>query len=233
MTESKTVNKLEKECIIEGQFDSPTAIGFIKAAITEIAKIYGPIFNRTVAGYALDFESRMLKENPPENIQGLEAVITYIVANLNRYPMGHCALTYGLLKSENRFEGGTGTRRAAYGAIKAILESTGMLKSLVGTTKNAYEALKALPVKQIKQVTRYHYIRNEEKNEVIPIYSNCPYKDSCLALVDEGISRIIGGFHCTLLNCALATVEIVTKEHFDYALEEFDKPDCRGRIFEA
>ncbi|MEM2146753.1 MAG: hypothetical protein QW279_15425 [Candidatus Jordarchaeaceae archaeon] len=230
---SSNTSTLENECIIEGEFDRKIAIGFAKAAILEVAKIYGPIFTRLVTEYARAFLEDKLKEKIPEDVQGLDAVINYIVANLNRYPEGQCALIYGLRKTVNRLEGGGDSRRAAYGAMKSLFESAGMLKNVVGTTENAYDALKLLPVKEMKQVTRYHYIRGVGKNEVTAIYSNCPYKDTCRAIMSEGMQRIIGGQQCIFLNCGLATVEIVTKKSFDYALEEFDTPDCKGRIFEV
>lgn len=235
MNKPENASKLEKECIIEGEFDIRVSIFLAKAAIEEIAKMYGPIFTRMATQYALEFESKKLKEKPPENIQGLDATTNYIIANLNRYPTGQCALVYGLNRAESNLQGfsSSGAKRGAYKAMKTMFEHTGMLNKLVGTTEDAYDALKALPVKEMKQVTRYHYIRMEGKNGLNVIYSNCRAKDACKALVDEGISRMIGGMHCILLNCALAAIEIITRNPFDYAMEEFDKPDCRGRIFEV
>ncbi|MEM3586740.1 MAG: hypothetical protein QXO71_05385 [Candidatus Jordarchaeaceae archaeon] len=230
---SSNTSTLEKECVIEGEFDRKVAIGFAKAAIEEVARIYGPIFTRMVIDYARTFLEDKLKEKISEDIRGLDELINYILKNLNRYPEGQCALIYGLRKTVNRLEGGGDNRRAAYGAMKKLFESAGMLKNVIGTTENAYEALKMLPVKEMRQVTRYHYIRGEGKNEVTAIYSNCPYKDTCKAIMSEGIQRIIGGLQCIFLNCGLATVEIVTGKHFDYVLEEFDTPDCKGRIFEV
>ncbi|MEM2146892.1 MAG: hypothetical protein QW279_16125 [Candidatus Jordarchaeaceae archaeon] len=234
-TKSSNISELEKECVIEGEFDNRVAISLAKAAIIEIAKLYGPIFTRMAAEYALEFESRKLKEKPPENIQGLEEVTNYIMANLDRYPTGQCPLVYGLNKAESKLQGfsSSGARRGAHKAMKIMFENTGLLNRLVGTTESAYDALKMLPVKEMKQVTRYHYIRGEEKNEVTAIYSNCPAKDACKALLDEGVAKMLGGLHCILLNCGAATVEIITRKTFDYVLEEFDTPDCKGRIFEV
>lgn len=230
---SSNTSTLENECFIEGEFDRKTAIGFAKTAILEVAKIYGPIFTRMTTAYARAFLEEKLKEKIPEEIQGLDDITNFIVANLDRYPEGQCALIYGLRKTVNKLEGGGDSRRAAYGAMKNLFESAGILKNVIGATENAYDALKMLPVKEMKQVTRYHYIRGKERNEVTAIYSNCPYKDTCRAIMDEGMQRIIGGLQCIFLNCALATVEIVTRKSFDYVLEEFDTPDCKGRVFEV
>ncbi|MEM3587029.1 MAG: hypothetical protein QXO71_06885, partial [Candidatus Jordarchaeaceae archaeon] len=178
-TKSRNLSEIEKECIIEGEFDQRFAIALAKAAIEEIANIYGPAFTRLASEYALEFEAKMLNEKPPENIKGLNAVTNYIIANLNRYPRGQCSMVYGLNKAESKLQGfsSSGARRGAYKAMKVMFEKTGLLNKLIGTTENAYEALKMLPVKEMRQVTRYHYIRGEGKNEVTAIYSNCPAKD--------------------------------------------------------
>lgn len=84
-----------------------------------------------------------------------------------------------------------------------------------------------------KKVQRMKYIRVEGKNEAILEYSNCQYKDACLAVVKEGIKRPIGGFQCEQLFLDNVRIDIITGKHFDYVLDEFNKPDCRGRLFEA
>jgi hypothetical protein len=249
MPKSENVSDSENEVTIEGELESTVNIFLAKGAIEENAKLYGPIYKRIASDYALDFEARMLKENLPENIQGLEAVTNYIIANLNRYPRGHCSLIYAISKSENKLQGhagSSGSRRAAFSAMKNMLEAVGLLNSLIGTTEDIVEAAKAfkakvgdtfaakgMQVKKAEQAQRIHYIRGEGKNQAIIIYSNCPYKDTCRALLNEGISRMVGGVPCINLILGNAITEIITKKRFDYALDEFDKPDCKGKIFEA
>lgn len=249
LTNSENVSNSENECIIEGELDSVISIYLGKGAIEENAKLYGPIYTRMTSEYALQFESRMLNENSPENISGLEAVTNYIIANQNRYPRGHCAIIYGIAKAESKLQGhagSSGSRRAAYSAIKNMLEKAGLLKDLVGTTENVMEGAKAFAAKaggafaakgmsisKEGQVQRIHYIKGEGKNQAIILYSNCSYKDTCRALMKEGISRMVGGLQCENLILGNACTEIITKKHFDYTLDEFDKPDCRGRIFEV
>jgi hypothetical protein len=243
------MSKSENEYTIEGEFESPVAVYLTKAAVEGTEKLYGPIYDKMASKYALEFESRMLKEKTPENIQGLEAVTNYIIANLNRYPRGYCPLVYGISKAESElqgFAGSSGSKIAAYSAVKNMLENTGLLNSLIGTTEDIFEASKAFGVKVVdelaakgsiiikgKQVQRMHHIRVEGKNQEIVILSNCQYKDTCRALVDEGISRIIGGLNCINLSLGRVVIEIITRKRFDYILEEFDEPDCRGRIFEV
>lgn len=239
----------ENECILEEELESIVLIHLAKGAIQENAKLYGPVYTHMASEYALKFESRMLKEDPPRNIQGLEDVTNYIIKNQSRYPRGHCALIYGLSRTESElqgFAGTSGSRRSAHNAMKNFLEATGLLKSLVGTTEDALEANKLfsvrskdtpvdkrLPTRKTEQTQRIHYIRVEGKNKLIVIISNCVYKDACRAFLDEGISRMLGGLVCINLITGAAFAEIITRKTFDYVLEEFDEPDCRGRIWKV
>ncbi|WXG42051.1 MAG: hypothetical protein WED07_15030 [Candidatus Freyarchaeum deiterrae] len=249
LPKSESMINSKNECIIEGELESLAYIYLTKGSILETAKIYGPIYTRMVSEHALEFESRMLKEEPPENVRGLEEVTNYIVANLNRYPRGHCSLVYGIGKAESKLQGyagSSGSRRAAYGGIRNMLEAAGLLNSLIGATEDVLEANKAYDAKlkdavaakalstiKAGQVQRVRYIRVEGKNEVNAVVSNCVYKETCLAFVDEGISRMVGGLQCIILMLGNAVTEIITRKHFDYALDQFDEPDCRGRIWEV
>ncbi|MFB0563030.1 MAG: hypothetical protein ACETWM_17665 [Candidatus Lokiarchaeia archaeon] len=221
---------------MESEPDSQTIVLVGKTAVEETAKLYGPIFTRMVSVYALQFEAEKLKERPPENIRDLEAVTNYIIANLDRYPRGYNSLIYGIGKADSKLQGSTGigARRAAYSAIKSILESSGLLNSIIGTTEDAFEAIyKAEELnKEIKTAVPARYIRGEN-NQVIVIVPNCSYKDACNAFVNEGISRIVGGAECIYLIVTNAEAEIITKKQLDYKIEEFGKSECRGRIFEV
>jgi hypothetical protein len=96
-----------------------------------------------VSEYALQFEAEKLEEDPPENIEGLDQVTNYILANLNRYPRGYCALLYGTAKADSKFWGstGAGARRAAYSAMKSMSVSSGLLNGMIGTTRDPLEAI--------------------------------------------------------------------------------------------
>jgi hypothetical protein len=243
------MSKPENEWTIEGEFDSIFSVYLAKVAFEAVAKIYGPIYIQMVSKHALEFEVRMLKEKPHENVQGPDAVTKYILENLNRYSRGYCSLLYAIGKSESELQGSAGTsgsRIAAYNAVKNVLESTGLLSSYIGTTEDALEASKLFGVKVVDalaakgliirkgdNVQRMHHIRVEGKNEEIVILSNCQFKDTCRAYVDEGISRLIGGLQCINLMLGTVVVGIITRKPFDYILEEFDTPDCRGRIVEV
>jgi hypothetical protein len=225
----------KNEFIVECEPDSQIFVLVAKTAVEETAKIYGPIFTRMVSEYALKFEADKLKESPPENVQGLEAVTNYILANLNRYPKGYNSLIYGIAKAESKLQGstGAGAKRAAYIATKAAMEGSGLLNSLIGTTEDMFEAIhKAEELnKAIKTAVSGRYIRGEN-NRIIVVVPNCIFKDACNALVKERISRIVGGTECIFLITTNAEGEIVTKKHLDYRLEEFGEPNCKGIIFE-
>ncbi|WXG42052.1 MAG: hypothetical protein WED07_15035 [Candidatus Freyarchaeum deiterrae] len=226
----------KNEITVVGEFDSKTGIIFTKIAVEAAVKFYGPIFKRMASLYALDFESRMLKEKPSEDIQGLEAVNDYIIKNLNRYPRGHCSLIYGIFKAESKLQGfsGPGAKRAAYSSMKSILEITGMLKKYDGTTEDAFESCKrsTLIFDVTKIVIPMRFTRGEN-NQLTLVVHGCPYKEACISLVKEKLSRLVGGWECVSLMLINAGVEIITKKIFDYKLDGFNEPDCRGKIFEV
>ncbi|WXG39807.1 MAG: hypothetical protein WED07_03110 [Candidatus Freyarchaeum deiterrae] len=227
--------KIENEFIQSGEFDNQNALFFIKSAVEETSKLYGPVFTRMVAEYALQFEAEKLKEKPPENIQGVDDVYNYITVNFEKYPQGYNSLIYGIGKAESKLQGFTaaGAKRAAYRAMKAIIEISGLLNNAIGTTEDALEAVtKVCDIgKAAKMTIPMRYIR-EENNGLTMVVPNCLFKDACLAFINEGISRMVGGSECVNLIIPTAGMELITKKHFDYKLEEFDKPECRGMIFE-
>jgi hypothetical protein len=224
------------EIIVESDADPTFAVSLIKIMAEDTAKLYGPIFTRMVSEYALQFEAEKLKEKPPQNIQGLEAVANYITRNLERYLRGYCSLLYGIGKTESILEGssGPGSKRSAYSITKTILQSSGMLNNLIGTTEDIFEALDKFEKAQeaTKTATPLRFIKGEN-NQVTKISNNCSFKDVCRALAKEGVSRLVGGKECVTLIAHTAAVEIITKKTFDYKLDEFDKPECKGRIFEV
>nr|MDO8080929.1 hypothetical protein [Candidatus Freyarchaeota archaeon] len=230
MSESK-----KNEFTIEGEFDSQSGITFTKIAVGAAVKFYGPIFKRMTSLYALEFESRMLNEKPPENIQGLEEVTDYITTNLGTYPRGHCSLIYGMFKAESKLQGfsGAGAKRAAYSSMKSILEITGILNKFVGTTDDAFESCKrASFIFEVTKIVIPMRLTRGEKNELNLIFHDCPYKDACISLVREKLSRLVGGWECVSLMFINSGVEIITKKIFDYKLDGFNEPDCRGRLWE-
>ncbi|MGQ9721982.1 MAG: hypothetical protein ACUVXA_11745 [Candidatus Jordarchaeum sp.] len=227
---------LKNEIIVDTVPDSQISVIFVKSAIEENEKIYGPIFTRIASEHALQFEAEKLMDKPPENIQNLQEVTNYIINNLDKYPNGYCALMYGIAKAESKLQGstGAGSKRSAFSAMKSIIESSGMLNSVIGTTGDLFEALDKFEEigKMVKTAIPLRFIRGEN-NEVTMVSKNCPYKDACRAFINEGIGRLVGGQECINIICHAAVAEIITKKRFDYKLYEFDKPECRGKIFEV
>ncbi|MEM3586700.1 MAG: hypothetical protein QXO71_05185, partial [Candidatus Jordarchaeaceae archaeon] len=230
-----TLSVKENEIFMNCEPDAQITVLFAKSAVKEMEKIYGPLFTRMVAEYALEFEAKKLKEEPPPKIQGLDQVTNYIIANLDRYPRGYCALFYGIAKTEKNLEGslGSGSRRAVYNAMKAIIESSGVFNSIIGSTEDLFEAAaKASELMKANNIgISVRWIRSE--NALVMVVPDCPYKDACREYVNEGISRMVGGLECTTLNSQSVISEVITKKRFDFKLDEFDKPECRGRVFEV
>nr|MDO8082871.1 hypothetical protein [Candidatus Freyarchaeota archaeon] len=231
------MSNIKNEIIVESEPDRQSYVLFIKGAVEETAKIYGPIFTRMVSTYALEFEAEKLGEKPPENIQGLENVINYIITNLDKYPQGYNSLVYGIAKAESKLQGytGAGSRRAALHAMKSILGSSGLLDSLIVSTEDAFEAINKFEEisKAIKTAYPQRFIREENGQVIMVLDDRCPFRDACTAFVDEGISRTIRGEECVSLITHVAVSEIITKKQFDYRLDKFDKLECRGRIFKS
>ncbi len=229
------MTKLENEWIMSGEFDKNNAVLFIKAAIDETSKLYGPVFTRMVSEHAVKFEAEKLKEKPPQNIRGMDDVYNYIIVNFDKYPLGYNSLIYGIAKAESKLQGSlaAGSKRASYSAVKALLEFSGMLSGLIETTEEVFDALKSTEAigKATKMCILTTWTR-EENNAVTMVVPNCLFKDACRALQKEGMSRMVGGSECINLIDNTATAEIITKKHYDYRLEEFDKPECRGKIYE-
>jgi hypothetical protein len=178
----------------------------------------------------------MLNEKSSENIQGLDEVTDYITTNLGRYPRGHCSLIYGMFKAESKLQGfsGPGAKRAAYSSMKSILEITGILNKFVGTTNDAFESCKrASFIFEVTKIVIPMRLTRGENNELNLVFHDCPYKDACVSLVKEKLSRLVGGWECVSLMFFNAGVEIITNKTFDYKLEGFNEPDCRGKIFEV
>lgn len=118
--------------------------------------------------------------------------------------------------------------------MKSVLEGSGLLSSVIGTTEDIFEAIyKAQEInKAVKTAVPSREIRGEN-NQVIIIVPNCAYKDACEALLNEGVLRSVGGMECIYLIITNAGAEIITKKHLDYRLEEYGSSECKGIIFEV
>jgi hypothetical protein len=117
--------------------------------------------------------------------------------------------------------------------IKSILNHSGVLNSLIGTTEDPFVANEKFAEisKLIKTAYPQRIIKAGEDEIVMVLDERCPFRDACKAYMSEGISRVIGGEGCASLSTHAAVSEIITKKKFDYKLEKYDELECRGRIF--
>ena len=224
----------ECEIVVDSEPNAQIILASAKGAVEETSKIYGPIFSRMVWEHALEFEVETLKEKPPESIEGLDGVIDYIVANLEKYPRGYCSLIYGIGKAESKLEGAmaSGAKRAAYTAMKSLIATSGLLDNVIGSTDDLFEALKTfVEIEKAMQTASPLHLVREDSERVSMAVPECPYKDACRALASEGISRMFGGSECMMLIGLTAAAEIITEKTYDYKLDKFDNPDCTGKIY--
>jgi len=142
---NKSVTRLVEgnEFTVEVETDSQALTLLVKYAADETAKLYGPIFSRMAAEHAARFEAEQLEEEPPKNIQTLDDATDYILRNLDKYPKGYNALMYAIGKTEASLQGatGAGAKRTAFSAMKSIIENSGILNEIEGTTQDMFEAI--------------------------------------------------------------------------------------------
>lgn len=206
-----------------------------KTSTEAVAKIFGPVFIKNVIKYTLEFEAEKISENPPNDVETLDGAIEYISKNFERYPDGVCSIVYGMAKSERVLEGfsASGSKRMAFDSVKQVLEESGMLSSLQGTTDQIFDAIAKFHELnssfQVIPPNRFERQGNEAKMTV----NNCTCKDACKKLAEEDFSRIVGGKECIILINHCAAAEIVTGKRCDYTLEKFDQPMCEGKIYPA
>lgn len=223
-----------EEFTVDVETDKQALTFLVKYAADETSKIYGPIFNRMAAEHAVRFEAEKLGEKPPENITTLDEATDYIMRNLNKYPRGYNSLMYAIGKVEAKLQGATGAaaKRTAFSAMKSIIKNSGILNDLEGKISDPFEAI--YKVQELEKHTKTTVPAKYKKqgNQVIAEYPDCPFKEVCRKFNEEGVLRTVGGMECINLITLNAQAEIITQKRLDYKLEEFDKPHCKGKIYE-
>lgn len=221
--------------LFKENFDPDVITAFISAAIKVIDSLFGPAFTRIISRYALEFESEKTGEKPPENIPNIDEVVNYITECREKYPRFYNCLIYGIAKAEKMFEGSTasGAKNLAYNAIRKIIEDSGLLNEVKGKIPNIYEALiRYVEIADGLKATSPQRIVKESEKVIIEEMEGCPWKDACKAMDREGITRMTGDQECVVLIANSAALSLVSGKPIDYKLEIFDKPNCKGRIFE-
>ncbi|MGQ9721847.1 MAG: hypothetical protein ACUVXA_11065 [Candidatus Jordarchaeum sp.] len=225
-----------KEVVKEDSVDFEPMTMFIVEAVRRIESLFGPAFTKMIAKYALEFHSEKTSDPTPANINDLEEVTKYIMETKSKYPRGYNSLIFGIAMAEKKFEGasGSGSKNIAYNVIKKMIEDSGVLEQLKGKTEDIFEALKEhmklLSATKIGVPQRV--VRESDSVILDEMFENCPHKDVCRKMVEEGVTRMVGGQECVALIGNTAGVSIITGKPLDYKLDTFDQPHCVGRIFE-
>lgn len=207
----------------------------VKFTADKIVETFGSVYKRFIVKYALNFESEMLDEAPPDGIEDLEQLNNYLLSKLEKYPKSYCALVYGMSKADQLLQGGSGTARTASFAItKRLLEDSGILNQLIGSTDDPYEALvktEELFVSMNAGLPGDVKFQKIIDGKVRVTICNCPFIDACEKMRFEGLWRPDGTPECYVLTRSVVIAEIVTGNKFDYQVEDINPPEnCSGYV---
>lgn len=146
-----------------------------------------------------------------------------------------CSLIYGIVEAEKKLEGSmaSGAKRAAYTAMKSLMEKGGLLNNVIGSTNDLFEALdNFVEIEKAMNTASPLQLTKQGSGQVNMMVPECPYKDACRTLVQKEISRVFGGLECMMLIVLNTAAVIITKNRFDYKLEKFDNPECTEKVYE-
>lgn len=231
---------LSYDVVMEKSFKSElnpaSMLLFAKFTADRIVETFGPVYRRFIVEHALKFESEMLGESPPEGIEDLEQLSNYLLSKLEKYPKSYCALVYGMSKADQLLQGGAGTARTASFVItKHLLEGSGILNKLIGSTDDLYEALvkaEEVFVSMKAGLPGDLKFQKMKDNRVRVTMRDCPFTDACKKMRSEGLWRPDGTPECYVLTRSVVIAEVVTGKKFDYRVEDLNPPEsCSGYVF--
>jgi len=207
----------------------------VKFTADKIVEIFGPVYKRFIVKYALNFESEMLDEEPPDGIEDLEQLNNYLLSKLEKYPKSYCAIVYGMSKADQLLQGGSGTARtASFVILRRILEDSGVLNQFIGSTDDLYEALvktEELFVSMNAGLPGGVKFQKMIDGKVRLTIRDCPFVDACEKMRFEGLWRPDGTPECYALTRSVVIAEIVTGKKFDYRVEDINPPEnCSGYV---
>lgn len=216
-------------------YDVKTGLSFSIQAIKQLQGFFGPVFPRLVAGFATEFEAKMINDKNPPQIETLEECAKYIISNLEKYPRGMASIAYGQAKAEKVLQGGvgSGSRSVAKEGIKEILEKTGVADDCPKSTNTflVYSAIIELAKRTRWEAGDSRITGGEDCVEAT--YRGCIFSDACKLMAQEGIGKVGGGFECSNARASAATLEYATKIPHDFGMLWFDPPNCTFRIFKV
>ncbi|MBS7250479.1 MAG: hypothetical protein KIH08_07800 [Candidatus Freyarchaeota archaeon] len=224
------------EKVVNENFDPEILAMFIKEAVRVIGDLFGQAFVKSILNYALEMESEKIGEKKPEDINNIDEAFEYLKEHRDKYPNFFNCFIYGIAKAEKMFEGATasGAKNLAQTAIRKIIDSSGLLSEVKGKISNIYEALlRYIEIVDVVRATTPQRIVNQSEKVIFQeITGDCPWKDGCIAMEKEGITRMSGGPECVVLITNSAAVSLISGKLVDYKLDKFNRPNCQGRIFE-
>ncbi len=230
---------LSSDVVIEKIFKcelNPVVMLFsVKFTADKIVEIFGPVYKRFIVNYSLKFESEMLNEAPPDGIEDLEQLNNYLLSKTERYPKSYCALVYGMSKADQLLQGGSGTARtASLVATRRLLEDSGILSQLIGSTSDPYEALvktEEIFVSMNAGLPGSVKFQKITDGRVRVVVHDCPFFEACEKMRFEGLWRPNGTPECYILTRSVVISELITGKKFDYNVEDLNPPEkCSGHI---
>jgi hypothetical protein len=209
--------------------------GKIVEGIKKAGQSLGPGYVQLAAKYSTEFFARKIGEETP-GIRDIDQALEYSSKNMKAFVNGYTAFAYGAMKAESTIQGATGAfaRMVAKTATTEVFEKTGFRKAL-GKASDSSEALS----KYYTTLVKLGSMKQEDLNftgsdGVLELQvDNCPYADACIAAVEEGISRILGGHGCVRILSFATIIEVMTGKQQDYKLRNLSPPRCSGTILES
>lgn len=209
--------------------------GKIVEGIKKAGETLGPGFVQFAAQCSSEFFAKKIGQEPP-GIKDIDQALEYVSRNMKSFLNGYTAFSYGCMKAESATQGATGSfsRMVAKTATSQVFEATGFSKAL-GKASNSSEALRMYYTALVKLGSmKQEDLNFGESDGVLELQvDNCPYADVCVAAVEEGISRMLGGHGCIRMLSFATIIEVMTGKQQDYKLSSLSPPKCSGTILEA
>ena len=203
----------------------------IIAGYKEEEKTYGPVFTTRFIKHTLEFLSKKIEENPPEDIKTLDQLAEYLISVSDRSPTPYCACTYAQYKTENEFMGqaGAGTQVAAISVSRDLSKKPSEERNV-----DAVQLLSKYRQDMISAKLGHHemgYKKNEDGSLDI-LYLNCFLLDGCRQAFGEGLlKRPNNKLQCGTVQYICQIFKLLTGYEWDYDVLEFGKPHCAVRCY--
>jgi hypothetical protein len=209
--------------------DAKLSLSFFAEGVEGQTKTYGPVFSRLVARASTAFVAEKINEEQPK-IESLKEAVNYIAGKLDKYPRAYCALAYGVGKAISTLEGTVSSGAKVFSAslLKPLMIKNGLDK-ILGRSSETLEAAQKWQrfTESIKFADKgiVSLSRNDETGATVKV-TGCDYADACTKIIQEGISRVIGGTVCAWAVAYTAASEMSTGDQHDYRMTKVEPPNC-------